>query len=176
MPQNRKRRAGKSRRAPRSASVTRPATKQKQSTSRITTIIWVFVIVAVLAGATYYFTRGRNAKGGEITTASGLKYVDLVEGAGASPKAGQTIKVEYTGSLANGTVFESPARHGGPQEFVIGKGAVIKGWDEGIMTMKIGGKRKLIIPPSLGYGPAGRPPAIPPNSILNFDIELIGVK
>lgn len=113
---------------------------------------------------------------GMIATPSGLKYKDIVEGTGVSPKAGQTITVHYTGLLANGEKFDSSRDRGQPIDFVIGKGAVIKGWDEGVITMKIGGKRKLIIPPDLGYGAQGRPPSIPPNSTLLFEVELIGVK
>jgi len=99
-----------------------------------------------------------------------------VVGAGASPKTGQRVTVHYTGRLQNGTKFDSSVDKGAPYEFAIGTGTVIKGWDEGIMSMKVGGKRHLIIPPSLGYGATGRPPTIPPNSTLEFDVELLGVK
>jgi len=114
--------------------------------------------------------------GAETTTASGLKYVDTLEGTGASPQVGQTVSVNYTGRLENGTKFDSSFDHGTPFEFRIGTGSVIKGWDEGLMSMKIGGKRKLIIPPALAYGAAGRPPTIPANSTLIFEIELLSVK
>jgi peptidylprolyl isomerase len=110
-----------------------------------------------------------------ITTPSGLKYEELQEGTGALPKAGQTVVVHYTGWLTNGTKFDSSVDRGTPFRFKLGAGQVIKGWDEGLATMKIGGKRKLLIPPTLGYGSRGVGP-IPANSELIFDVELLGVE
>jgi hypothetical protein len=114
-------------------------------------------------------------KGKTVTTASGLQYEDIVEGTGASPQPGQTVVVHYTGTLENGTKFDSSVDRGQPFEFQIGVGRVIKGWDEGVMTMKVGGKRKLTIPAQLAYGSRAIGP-IPPNSTLLFDVELIGIK
>ena len=119
--------------------------------------------------------RIEESKEETISTPSGLKYVDKVVGTGASPKKGQKVSVHYTGWLENGTKFDSSVDRG-PFEFVIGVGQVIKGWDEGVSTMRVGGKRKLIIPPSLGYGAQGAGNAIPPNSKLLFDVELLGIK
>lgn len=130
----------------------------------------------VVASQDTRIQKGGGAVSSEITTPSGLKYVDLVVGAGESPKPGQMVTVHYTGTLENGTKFDSSVDRGQPLNFPIGTGRVIQGWDEGIMSMKIGGKRKLIIPPDLAYGPSGRPPVIPPNSTLIFEVELLGVK
>lgn len=124
--------------------------------------------------------RAEETKPAMTTTASGLEYTDTVEGTGASPKTGQTCVMHYTGWLReNGTKgkkFDSSLDRGRPFEFPIGTGRVIKGWDEGVATMKIGGKRTLIIPPSLGYGARGAGGVIPPNATLIFDVELLGVK
>src|SRR4051812_12471115 len=116
-------------------------------------------------------------KGGAMqTTSSGLQYEDLTEGTGASPQPGQTAVVHYTGWLDNGTKFDSSVDRSQPFEFRVGQGQVIKGWDEGVATMKVGGKRKLLIPPDLGYGARGAGGVIPPNARLTFDVELLGVK
>ena len=111
-----------------------------------------------------------------VTTPSGLKYVELVEGTGETPKTGQTVNVHYIGTLENGTKFDSSRDRGQPFSFTIGKGQVIKGWDEGLSTMKVGGRRTLTIPPDLGYGARGAGGVIPANATLIFDVELLGVK
>jgi peptidylprolyl isomerase len=110
-----------------------------------------------------------------VTTKSGLKYVDETVGTGASPKSGSKVTVHYTGTLTNGKKFDSSVDRGEPFSFNIGVGQVIKGWDEGVMTMKVGGKRKLMIPANLAYGARGAGGVIPPNADLNFDVELLGV-
>jgi peptidylprolyl isomerase len=110
-----------------------------------------------------------------VTTPSGLQYVDIVEGTGAMPEAGQTVTVHYTGTLENGSKFDSSRDRGQPFQFKIGRSQVIKGWDEGLSTMKVGGQRKLIIPSELGYGARGAGGVIPPNATLIFDVELLGV-
>lgn len=111
-----------------------------------------------------------------VTTASGLQYEEIVEGKGESPKVGQMARVHYTGWLTDGTKFDSSVDRNEPFEFPVGMGRVIKGWDEGVLTMKIGGKRKLIIPSQLGYGPRGAGGVIPPNATLVFEVELLGVR
>ena len=110
-----------------------------------------------------------------VTTASGLKYVDMVVGTGATPKVGDTVLVHYTGTFTNGKVFDSSVGKQ-PFQFVLGQGQVIKGWDEGVGSMKVGGKRKLIIPPNLAYGAQGYPGVIPPNSTLTFVVQLLKIK
>jgi len=110
-----------------------------------------------------------------ITTPSGLKYIDTEVGTGASPTTGQTVKVHYTGTLTDGKKFDSSVDRGQPFSFKIGVGQVIKGWDEGVATMKVGGKRTLIIPPDLGYGERGAGGLIPGNATLLFDVELLDI-
>src|SRR5512132_443705 len=111
----------------------------------------------------------------EMTTPSGLKYEDLVVGKGPEAKAGQTVTVHYTGWLTDGKKFDSSKDRGQTFEFPLGGGRVIKGWDEGVQGMKVGGKRKLTIPPGLGYGPRGAGGVMPPNATLIFEVELLKV-
>lgn len=120
------------------------------------------------------------AKAAAVTTDSGLQIIDTVIGKFAQPKTGQTCVMHYTGWLyqdgKKGAKFDSSVDRGQPFEFRIGTGQVIAGWDEGVSTMKVGGKRTLIIPPELGYGASGAGGSIPPNSTLIFDVELLGVR
>jgi FKBP-type peptidyl-prolyl cis-trans isomerase len=111
-----------------------------------------------------------------ITTPSGLIYEDMVEGTGATATAGQTVVVHYTGWLTNGTKFDSSKDRNEPFQFRLGAGQVIPGWDEGVAGMKVGGTRKLTIPPQLGYGARGAGGVIPPNAVLIFEVELLGLK
>lgn len=111
-----------------------------------------------------------------VTTPTGLQYEELVVGNGASPTRGQKVIVHYTGWLTDGTKFDSSVDRGRPFDFIIGQGQVIKGWDEGVATMKIGGKRKLTIPAELGYGARGAGGLIPPGATLIFEVELLGVQ
>jgi len=111
-----------------------------------------------------------------ITTKSGLKYIDEKVGDGDEAKAGKTVEVHYTGWLKDGTKFDSSKDRGQPFSFPLGAGRVIKGWDEGVAGMKVGGKRKLIIPSELGYGKRGAGNVIPPDAELTFEVELLKVK
>ena len=117
-----------------------------------------------------------QSEGKAVRLPDGLKYEDLKVGEGARPKSGQKVQVHYTGWLTNGKKFDSSVDRGQPFEFVLGQGQVIKGWDEGVATMKVGGKRKLTIPPELAYGSRGAGGVIPPNATLVFDVELLAIK
>ena len=110
-----------------------------------------------------------------MKTASGLEYTEVVAGTGASPKAGDTVEVHYTGTFPDGRKFDSSVDRGQPFRFDLGVGQVIKGWDEGVALMKVGGKARLIIPPELGYGSRGAGGVIPPNATLHFEVELLGI-
>jgi peptidylprolyl isomerase len=142
----------------------------------------VMLAAAACAGvvATQTSVAVAQTTGKTVTTPSGLKITDTKVGTGASPKTGQTCVMHYTGWLyengAKGKKFDSSVDRGQPFEFPIGTHRVIAGWDEGVATMKVGGKRTLIIPPDLGYGARGAGGAIPPNATLIFDVELLDVK
>jgi FKBP-type peptidyl-prolyl cis-trans isomerase len=111
-----------------------------------------------------------------MKTASGLEYVEVTAGTGQQAVAGKTVSVHYTGKLTDGKVFDSSYTRGEPIEFPLGAGRVIKGWDEGIALMKVGGKATLTIPPELGYGARGAGGVIPPNATLVFEVELVSIK
>jgi peptidylprolyl isomerase len=138
-------------------------------------------LVLVAAMLTYFLvTAGGGGGGGTagdvVTTASGLKYIDEKVGAGAVAKTGDTVTVHYTGRLKDGKKFDSSRDRNEPFSFKLGARKVIQGWDEGVAGMKEGGKRKLIIPHELAYGPGGKSPSIPPAAELTFDVELLKVK
>lgn len=117
----------------------------------------------------------KNEDSSYIVTASGLKYTDMVTGTGPSPVPGVDVTIHYTGTLLDGKKFDSTRDRNKPHTFTIGLGQALAGWDEGIMSMKVGGKRKLIIPPDLAYGPRGVAGVIPPNATVIFEIELLDI-
>ena len=137
----------------------------------------VLIATATLAAA---HPAVAQTKGKAMTTPTGLQIIDTTVGTGASPKTGQTCVMHYTGWLyeggTKGKKFDSSVDRGQPFEFPIGMKRVISGWDEGVSTMKVGGKRTLIIPPQLGYGERGAGGVIPPNATLIFDVELLAIK
>ena len=142
--------------------------------------------LCVVASVGFILTQGAAAqdkdkdkdskKGKVVTTKSGLKYEDIKEGTGAEAKSGDTVDVHYTGWLKDGKKFDSSKDRGQPFSFKLGAGRVIKGWDEGVAGMRVGGKRKLIIPPELGYGKRGAGNVIPPDAELTFEVELLKIK
>ncbi|ABD88083.1 FKBP-type peptidyl-prolyl cis-trans isomerase [Rhodopseudomonas palustris] len=152
------------------------------TTHRARVAMAIAVAAMLTAGATLAPVSPATAQtaGKTMTTASGLKIEDTEVGTGATPKPGQICVMHYTGWLyengVKGKKFDSSVDRNEPFEFPIGKGRVIAGWDEGVSTMQVGGKRTLIIPPQLGYGARGAGGVIPPNATLMFDVELLGVK
>ena len=178
MPTSRHRKIERARKRPRvapsnpNAIATKPSSPDRKKLIAIIVGAAVVVFVAVYVISTF---RGTKAAP-EITTASGLKYQDLKVGDGPSPAMGQTVTVHYIGRLENGKEFNNSHTMGTgkPVEFKLGR--VIPGWNEGLQTMKVGGKRRLWIPSKLAYGAAGNPPNIPPNANLDFEIELLGIK
>jgi FKBP-type peptidyl-prolyl cis-trans isomerase len=150
-----------------------------------------FVAIAVILAMTAAFAFAQSATGKStapstnaptkvtgdgVKTDSGLQYWDMRVGNGEMAKEGSHVRVHYTGWLTTGKKFDSSVDAGTPFDFTIGNGEVIKGWEEGVAGMKVGGKRQLRIPPALGYGAEGSPPDIPPNATLIFDIKLLGVQ
>jgi FKBP-type peptidyl-prolyl cis-trans isomerase len=142
-------------------------------------LLVILLAVGALALAVTSGTGCKSKKGGlgdTVTTASGLKYVDIKLGTGAVPASGQTCTVHYIGTLTDSKKFDSSRDRNDPFKFQIGQGRVIKGWEEGVSTMKVGGRRILIIPPQLAYGDRGAGNVIPPNATIIFDVELLGVQ
>ena len=136
---------------------------------RITLALSVLIILSMKEGS-------MSSAAEEVTTESGLKYTDLKVGTGREAQPGDTASVHYTGWLMDGKKFDSSVDRNEPFSFRVGAGQVIRGWDEGVAGMKIGGKRLLIIPPALGYGARGAGGAIPPNATLKFEVELLGLR
>jgi hypothetical protein len=173
LPQSRHRKTAKAHKKPQGTYAPGKPSTSPGKNRQLKTIA-IVIIVALALGVVAYVIA--NRRGSAVTTASGLKFTDVVVGTGETPKRGQMLEVHYTGTLENGTKFDSSHDRGQPMQFRYLVQPMIKGWDEGLATMKVGGKRKLIIPSSLGYGPQGRPPTIPGNATLLFDVELVSAK
>jgi FKBP-type peptidyl-prolyl cis-trans isomerase len=158
---------------------------EDQLATKVLVAIASLALVALIVGGVVVLKGGANMSSGSTPSpspaasgspdASGLQQTDEVVGTGDEAVAGKTVSVNYTGTLTDGTKFDSSYDRNQPFEFVLGSGQVIKGWDEGVAGMKVGGKRKLVIPPSLGYG-AQAQGSIPANSTLVFEVELLSVK
>ena len=139
-------------------------------------VVGAAALTALIAACAQSQAPAGGGGGQEVTTASGLRYTDIKVGTGAEAKAGQTAVVHYTGTLTNGNKFDSSKDRKQPFSFPLGAGRVIKGWDEGVAGMKVGGVRKLTIPSNLGYGAQGAGGVIPPNATLIFEVELLDVR
>ncbi|EAW38923.1 FKBP-type peptidyl-prolyl cis-trans isomerase [Lyngbya sp. PCC 8106] len=151
-------------------------TTQQTSTSEVKTSSNPLLTQGIASKANVTLAQNMDSEEKMVTTDSGLQYEDVKVGDGASPQKGQTVVVHYTGTLEDGTKFDSSRDRGQPFSFKIGVGQVIKGWDEGVGSMKVGGQRKLVIPSDLGYGARGAGGVIPPNATLLFDVELLDIK
>jgi len=175
VPVSRQRKPVRARKRPRVASSIPGASAQPQTRKGFNLKIVVIILIVAAAASVVAYVVARKSHASEVTTPSGLKYTDLKVGDGPSPQVGQTVRVHYIGWLENGKEFNNSYKGGSPIEFTLGPG-LIPGWNEALPTMKVGGKRRLVIPPKLAYGPRGRPPEIPPNATLTFEIELLGIK
>ncbi len=137
--------------------------------------LFIALVITMASGHAQSNESPTKVTGNPTSTSSGLQYWNIVTGTGATATAGKMVKVHYTGWLTTGKKFDSSVDRGQPFAFSLGAGQVIKGWDEGVQGMKVGGKRQLRIPPALGYGDRGAGGVIPPNATLIFDVELIDV-
>jgi len=142
----------------------------------VAAVLTAMCAVPVMAAQEQAAAKGKAADSKTVTTASGLKYIDVKVGSGELAVKGKRVTVHYLGTLENGKKFDSSLDRNEPFSFVLGYGEVIPGWDEGVKGMKVGGKRKLIIPSRLGYGAGGAGGVIPPNATLLFDVELLGIE
>ena len=177
MPESRHRKKTVARKRPRVAhSNPAPNAPQIPGSRNARIVILALVALVAIAGVVYVITRrnGPTQTTWDVTTPSGLKIHDMKVGDGPSPKMGQTVRVHYIGRFENGQEFNNSYKGGNPAEFRLG--GVIDGWNEALQTMKVGGKRKIWVPSKIGYGTTGKPPTIPPNANLEFDIELLGIK
>ena len=155
----------------------RAARAKRRRQQRLVVIISTFVIISAFAVLIYYnATKNKSVAGEMITTASGLQYQDITIGTGQEAKSDDTVSVHYTGTLEDGTKFDSSRDRNQPFDVTIGAGSVIQGWDEGLVGMRVGGTRKLIVPPDLAYGSQAVGDLIPANSTLIFEIELLSIK
>jgi peptidylprolyl isomerase len=146
------------------------------STALLALLVAAPLPVLAATSASYTAAAAKTSAAKTVTLPDGLKYTELKVGKGAMPRAGQTAVVHYTGTFLNGKKFDSSRDRGQPFEFVLRTHGVIACWDEAVATMRVGGRRKLVCPPALAYGQRGYPPVIPPNTTLNFDVELLGVR
>lgn len=154
----------------------RAARARRRNQQRLIVTVSILVIIGAFAALIYYNTAKKNQAEGElITTASGLQYQDLTVGTGQEAKSGDTVTVHYVGTLEDGTKFDSSRDRGTPYQVTIGAGGVIAGWEEGLQGMRVGGTRKLIVPPELAYGDQAVGEVIPANATLVFEIELISI-
>ncbi|HKO97157.1 MAG TPA: FKBP-type peptidyl-prolyl cis-trans isomerase [Pyrinomonadaceae bacterium] len=176
LPQSRHRKTGKAKKRSKGLYSTGKSSPPAGRNRQVRIIAIIIVLALAASAIAYLITKRSGTSAAEVTTPSGLKYVDVLEGTGPAAQNGQMLSVHYTGTLQNGFKFDSSVDKGVPYQFRLGIGNVIKGWDEGLLNMKVGGKRKLIVPPNLGYGPRGQPPNIPGNSTLLFDVELLSAK
>lgn len=154
----------------------RAARAKRRNQQRIITIVSILVIIAAIGAVLFYNLQSKKPEGELITTLTGLQYQDLTVGTGVEAKTGNSVTVHYVGTLEDGTKFDSSRDRNEPFELTLGAGGVIQGWEEGLIGMRVGGIRKLVIPPDLGYGSQAVGDVISANATLVFEIELLSIK